>query len=154
MGSVSFSKVWHAVQVSRVASPPYPDSPVPGHELAGFDDTPGAPRRLGENGKPKVGGKMKIALNAEAGTAPECDISSKLLAPGWASPKPKSATPNNESPSSGSSSVNSQVAAPQGLNSLVTGTWPAPQRVPLASGFLRRFAVTSFMWVPLMDGWG
>ena len=35
MGSVPFSRVWHAVQIPRVASPPYPNSQVPGHELAG-----------------------------------------------------------------------------------------------------------------------
>ena len=72
--------------------------------------------------------------------------SSRPIDPDSGVPKPKSARPNAHSSGySGSSSDSSQVPAPHGLNSLTTGLWSAPLRVPFASSFVRCSSVNSFM---------
>ena len=110
-----------------------------------LDDAPGPAGGGGVDGERSAGGEVAVALKGQPEAAPHAGELRQARVPGLGKALPVSQRPNSRSGWSGSISVKSQVADPQGSKSLSTGTWSAPGRAPLASSRLCSGAVTSFM---------
>ena len=120
-----------------------------------LDDAPGSAGGGGVDGERSAGGEVAVALKGQPEAAPHAGELRQARVPGLGKALAGVAQAEQQ-PSgwSGSISVKSQVADPQGSKSLSTGTWSAPGRAPFLSSRLCSGAVMSFMGGPPLRGTG